>query len=291
MSKTAKPSILALIETLEQAGAESSSFYSWREFEDHIQYVYQTLLRLDGHAVVVAKDACLVGRDGAEYQIDVYYEFEVAGIRHRVAIECKNTQRRVERNDVLAFKAKIDEFSDVIGVIVSANGFQSGAKEFADSHRITALSIEEIPSIGQLLAKRLRYNVIPTERSIGAPFWTFFDLETGAPFGSGQEHCVYALLFWSKNQAEKYHAHNGLEAKWQVRGLEEVHLYSYILVVDSMDGRFVTAPPPNHDLADSHNVFSDMPRKILINEYCEKYKDQLRVRQVMPGVVGGRQVK
>src|SRR5690606_30684829 len=107
MTKTTQRSVLGLIETLEQQSTNSSGPYNWREFEDHVQYVYQTLLRLDGHTVVVAKDACLVGSDGAEYQVDVYYEFEVAGIRHRVAIECKNKQRRVERNDVLAFKAKL----------------------------------------------------------------------------------------------------------------------------------------------------------------------------------------
>jgi len=291
MTKTTQRSVLGLIETLEQQSTNSSGPYNWREFEDHVQYVYQTLLRLDGHTVVVAKDACLVGSDGAEYQVDVYYEFEVAGIRHRVAIECKNKQRRVERNDVLAFKAKLDEFSDVLGIIVSSNGFQSGAKEFADNHRITALSIEEIPSIGQLLGKQLRHNTIPTERSVGTPFWTLFDLETGAPFGSRQEHDVYALLFWSKAQAAKYHARNHLEAKWQVRGLETRHLFSYILIVDSMDGRFATAPPPNHELSDDSNMFCNMPRQILIDEYCEQYKDKLRVRQVMPGATKGRQAK
>lgn len=291
MSKTVKRSLLGLIETLEQRRAESSSPNNWKEFEDHVQYVYQTLLRLDGHTVVVAKDACLVGRNGAEYQIDVYYEFEIAGIRHRVAIECKNTQRRVERNDVLAFKAKIDDCLDVRGVIVSANGFQSGAKEFADDNRITTLSMEEIPSIGQLLGMRLRHNTIPTELSVGTPFWTLFDVETGAPLASGQEHGAYALLFWSRSQAVKYRARNRLEAKWQVRGLEERHLFSYILVVDSMDGKFATAPPPNHELADDSSMFSDMPRQILINEYCEQYKDQLRVRQVMPSLTKSKGAK
>ncbi|WP_175486685.1 restriction endonuclease [Pseudomonas sp. NFR09] len=92
----------------------------------------------------------------------------MAVIRHRVAIECKNTKRRVERNDVLAFKAKIVEFSDVIGVIVSASGFQSGAKHSAERNRISALSIEEIPLIGQLLGMRIRHNAIPTELSVGA---------------------------------------------------------------------------------------------------------------------------
>lgn len=285
MSKTIKRSLLGLIETLEQQGAEPSNSLDWKDFEDHVQYVYQTLLSLGGYNIVVAKNACLMGREGAEYQIDVYYEFEVAGIRHRVAIECKNTKRRLERNDVLAFKAKIGEFSDVIGVIVSASGFQSGAKVFAERNRISALSIEEIPSIGKLLGMRLRHNAIPTELSIGTPFWTFFDLETGAPFGLEHGKYIYALLFWSKNQATRYHAHNRIGAKWQIRGLEVRHLFTYIIVVDAMNGSFATAPLPNHRLSEDTNMFSDMPRQILIDEYCEEYKEQLQIRRVMPGAV------
>lgn len=279
--------MLGLIEILEQQRNETTSALNWNDFEDHVQYVYQTLLSLGGHNVVVAKNACLMGREGAEYQIDVYYEFEVAGIRHRVAIECKNTKRRTERNDVLAFKAKVDEFSDVIGVIVSAGGFQSGAKEFAERNKISALSIEEIPSIGQLLGMRLRNNTIPTELSVGSPFWTLFDLETGAPYGLSHENGIHALLFWSKNQAAKYRACHRISENWQVRGLEARHLFTYILVVEAMNGAFVTAPPPNHVLADDGNMFSHMPREILIDEYCEKYKDQLRVRRVSPGATKG----
>ncbi|CAM3977396.1 hypothetical protein CCOS865_02254 [Pseudomonas reidholzensis] len=286
MYKTTPRSMLGLIEILEQQREEPSSELNWKDFEDHVQYIYQTLLSLGGHNVVVAKDACLIGRDGAEYQIDVYYEFEVVGIRHRVAIECKNTKRRTERNDVLAFKAKIDEFSDVIGVIVSASGFQSGAKDFAERNRISALSIEEIPSIGKLLGMRLRHNVIPTELSVGAPFWTLFDLETGAPYGTSHEKGTHALLFWSENQAAKYKVRNRVPENWQVRGLESRHLFSYILIVDAMNGKFVTAPPPNHTLAGDSNMFSNMPRQILIDEYCEQYKEQLRDRRVMPGLGG-----
>lgn len=285
MYKTTPRSMLGLIETLEQQREKPSSTLNWKDFEDHVQYVYQTLLSLGGHNVVVAKNACLMGRDGAEYQIDVYYEFEVAGIRHRVAIECKSTKRRIERNDVLAFKAKIDEFSDVIGVIVSAGGFQSGAKDFAERNQISALGIEEIPSIGQLLGMRLRHNTIPTELSVGTPFWTLFDLETGAPYGVTHEKGTHALLFWSKNQATKYLARNRVSANWQVRGLETRHLFSYILVTDAMNGGFATAPPPNHALADDSNMFSDMPRQVLIDEYCEQFKEQLRDRLVMPGLI------
>lgn len=119
----------------------------------------------------------------------------------------------------------------------------------------------------------------------------FFDLETGAPFCSKHETGIHALLFWSRGQVVKYHARNRLTDNWQVRGLEARHLFSYILVVDAMNGSFATAPPPNHLLADNCNMFSTMPRQILIDEYCDQYKEQLRVRRVMPGAMDERKPK
>lgn len=128
MDKTVKRSMLGLIEALE-AQPHRPGPKTWQEFEDHVQHVYQTLLRLEGQTIMVAKDVCLVGSKGDEYQIDVYYEFEVAGLRHRVAIECKNRSRPIERDDVIAFNGKIRDCLDVRGVIVTANGFQSGARK------------------------------------------------------------------------------------------------------------------------------------------------------------------
>jgi len=37
--------------------------------------------------IVVRHDVRLKGRSGQEYQIDVYWEYKIAGVTHKVAIE------------------------------------------------------------------------------------------------------------------------------------------------------------------------------------------------------------
>jgi len=58
MSETVKRSMLGLIEALEAQPHQPNS-KSWQEFEDHVQYVYQVLLRLEGKTIMVAKDVRL----------------------------------------------------------------------------------------------------------------------------------------------------------------------------------------------------------------------------------------
>jgi hypothetical protein len=287
MTQTVQRSMLGVIESLESQRDDQAK-RTWQELEDHVQQVYQRLLALEGHTILVAKDVCLVGHQGSEYQIDVYYEFELAGVRHRVAIECKNTQRPVERERLMAFKMKIDDCVDIRGIVIAANGYQSGAIKFAKDNKMTILEVADLPSIGKLLGMQLRHNILPTEDCVGAPFWTIYDLETAAPLGTGQEHGLFGVLFWSKAQAAKYKARERLEAKWQVRGMQAVHLFTYIKTVDSLDGRFAVAPHPHLDLAEHGRLFSEVSREFLIKEFCEQYKDSLKVREVMPSAVGRR---
>lgn len=259
----------ALIEIL-KASTDKASPNNWQALEEHVQHVYQTLIELEGDRVIVARDVLVRGRDGADYQIDVYYEFELAGVGHRVAIECKNSKRPVERNDVLAFKSKIDDCFNLQGIIVSTNGFQSAAKKYANDNGIISLTLDELPSIGKLLGMKLESAAIPGENSIGQPFWTLYEINTFAPLGVNQGNELYAILFYSKNLAEKYLKLNNMENNWCVRGLEPRHLGTFILTVDAMNARYVIAAP-QHMLGrhDGDFVFSVIDRSDLISTYYQ----------------------
>lgn len=202
MKKARERSIAALIEILKEQGDEEQP-KSWKDLEDHVQAVYQSLLDLKGEKILVAKDVRIRGRDGLNHQIDVYFEFELTGLRHKVAIECKNLVRPVSKGRVLEFSAKIRDCPGVRGCIVAANGYQSGASKFAEDNGITALNLSDLPSLGRLLGSRLEMNVIPTEETIGQPFWTLFEIDTGAPFSHKQGGDMFGLLFLSKMQATK----------------------------------------------------------------------------------------
>ena len=75
--------------------------------ESWIHYVYDMLLNLRNDGVSVQRDVKLVGRSKVLHQIDVYYEFSRAGLKHRVAIECKDHNRPITKGDIQEFHGKL----------------------------------------------------------------------------------------------------------------------------------------------------------------------------------------
>ena len=108
------------------------------EFEIFTQIVYQMLLN---NVVLkptdVRHDVKLLGKSGCEHQIDVYWEYEIAGIPQRVAIECKNYDSLVPIGKVRDFLGVLHDLSDVRGIMVSSKGYQVGAKKYADYYGIS----------------------------------------------------------------------------------------------------------------------------------------------------------
>ena len=73
------------------------------EYEKFTQEIYQQLLSTDlGNVktVEVLHNVKLRGRSGQDHQIDVFWEYEIAGLRHKVAIECKN-YKQLDRKSVV----------------------------------------------------------------------------------------------------------------------------------------------------------------------------------------------
>ena len=264
-----RPSFATLIELLKTPNDHELP-KDWAELEEHVKRVYQTLLELDGERAVVARNVLVQGRDGGSYQIDVYYEFELARVRHRVAIECKNKKRAVERKDVLAFKAVLDDCLGMQGVIVSISGFQQGAIDFASANGLIALSLQDLPSLGNILGMRLESVLMPTEATIGEPFWSIYDLETFAPLGRELQEDACGVLFYAKEQACNFLASQGLSKNWVVRGLSKSNLVSFILTVDSLKGQYAVAIPSHLQPDAAYGIaFSLITREDLIREYCE----------------------
>ena len=108
------------------------------EYERFTQEVYQQLLNCRHPNIVnVQHNIKLVGRSGCKHQIDVYWEYEKDGVKHRVAIECKNYSKHVPKEKVCAFHSKISDLDGVEGIMVSKKGFQSGAKQYAKAYGIS----------------------------------------------------------------------------------------------------------------------------------------------------------
>lgn len=108
------------------------------EYELFTQEIYQQLVNSDVvKPTKVEHNIKLKGRSGQKHQIDVYWEYEIAGNKHRVAIECKNYKTEVSIGKVRDFKGVLDDLNGVNGIMVTKEGFQKGAKEYAKEYGIS----------------------------------------------------------------------------------------------------------------------------------------------------------
>lgn len=119
------------------------------------QQVYQVLLdsKWPGKNICVQHDLKLAGTSGQKHQIDVYWEYELAGILNKVAIECKNYNAPLNVGKIRDFYGVLTDLKDVKGIIVAAKGFQKGAKDFARTYGINLKELtvsDEIPIIAEI---------------------------------------------------------------------------------------------------------------------------------------------
>lgn len=108
------------------------------EYERFTQEIYQQLVSLDVvRTTKVRHNVKLEGRSGQKHQIDVYWEYEIAGSKQRVAIECKNYNTVVPIGKVRDFKGVLDDLNGVNGIMVTKVGYQDGAKKYAREYGIS----------------------------------------------------------------------------------------------------------------------------------------------------------
>jgi hypothetical protein len=112
------------------------------EYEKLTREIYQHLLEEEGLTVEVKHNVKIKGKS-TKNQIDVYWEYSLAGVKHKVAIECKNYNRRISKNIITSFNSVLTDIGNTNGIIVTKIGFQKGAKEFGDYHGINLIELRE----------------------------------------------------------------------------------------------------------------------------------------------------
>lgn len=217
------------------------------EFESYVQYVYHTLLNLRDEGVRVSRRMDVKDTRGNLYNIDVYYEFVQAGVTHRVAIECKDTQRAVERDDVIAFHGKLQALPSTVGVFASTSEFQPAARKYLEDNGILYVTGDELPRINHLLADRILSIALPDESAVGEPFWTFMEVGTSGentgsyyaePSPLGPEHPQVVMLFFSRKHAEFWRESRNVGPKFAVRGLPQHVFRTTLLFGYAMGAQF-----------------------------------------------------
>ncbi len=137
------------------------------EYELLAKEIYNSLLKADGiENIDVQHNIKLPGKSGCNHQIDVYWEFKLAGDVHKVAIECKNFSKEVSIAKVRDFFGVIYDIGNIKGIFASKKGFQSGAKKFAEYHGISLKEIRqpnEEDWRGRLKTMHVEINLMPTK--------------------------------------------------------------------------------------------------------------------------------
>lgn len=152
-------------------------------YESLISYVYQQLSWASDRDIEVLSNQKIKGKSGQEHQIDVYYEFQQNGVIHKVIIECKNHEKKVEKGMIQSFKAVLDDIGNATGIFASFNGFQSGAREFAKYYDIELVEGHEMPMLAKVLSKRIAV-LLPGDKVIGQPFWTLMEIQNNSITGT-----------------------------------------------------------------------------------------------------------
>lgn len=199
---------------------ESKSKNTGKQYEELLRYVYEQLSYFSGKDIKVKRNMKLKGKSGVTHHIDVYYQFEMNGVRHKVVIECKDHKKKVEKGMIQSFKSILDDLGNSIGIFASRNGFQSGAIEFAKHYDIELITGGELPLLSKVIAKKVE-TVLPDERVVGQPFWTIMEEVKGKVTGS--YICISDKtigLFISKKCAEEFAKKTG----GVVRGVCQKHL-------------------------------------------------------------------
>jgi hypothetical protein len=239
----------------------SKKMYKWEEngqkLEDYIESVFRVSLKNEFlKKFKIEKNHVEVGREGDECKFDVFYEFILAGIPHKAAIECQYYDQRITVEMVRNFKAKIDACNNITGFILATKSYNVDAKKYADRLGIKLITDDELPNVPGMLLACTEF-LVPTKDVHGDPFWTIMteneDGNSSGEFYSLGGNTVNILMprfLWRDNRIflfiSKKFAERVLEADGKkgcgVFGVSRELLRGICLMAKGVDCRIEIAP-------------------------------------------------
>lgn len=110
---------------------------NWKQYQDETAELFRNL------GCEVEIDSKIVGAR-AEHKIDVWVRFRKYGIETRWVIECKCWSTPVTKEKVLVLRSVVEDVGADRGILISREGFQSGALRASENTNITLTDLEEL---------------------------------------------------------------------------------------------------------------------------------------------------
>lgn len=113
-------------------------------YESLAQKVFSEITNQDSvRTINVLHNVVLEGKT-TDHQIDIYWEFEIAGIVYRTIVQAKDWKSKVPQGAMLQFKAILDDLpGQPRGVFVTRTGYQNGAVQVAKANDIILYQLSE----------------------------------------------------------------------------------------------------------------------------------------------------
>lgn len=122
---------------------KSSVPVSSKGYELIVREIYQQMLDQDqAQNVDVQHNVQKQGR-ATSHQIDVYWEFCLGGVTHKVAVQAKRWKNPIRKGDVLTFKGVLEDLPGTIGIMVTSSRYQKGAVDVAKAAGIMICNLQE----------------------------------------------------------------------------------------------------------------------------------------------------
>lgn len=125
-----------------------SNYVTGKNYEDFVETVYRAILEAErrngkiGH-IQLERRKKIISKSGTPAEIDIYWEYTIAGIKNCVAIECRNYNKNVDIPGVRDFARKISDISGLKGLMVTKRGFSENAIDEARSDNIDLIVLRE----------------------------------------------------------------------------------------------------------------------------------------------------
>jgi len=151
---------------------------NYEEYESLVAEIFRQLKGYGRYRVETQKKR--PGASGQPYTFDVWAErADGLGLHHRVGIECKNWNAKVGVDIVQQFRSVLQDTATHKGIIVSREGFQSGAIKVATSAGVSLIRCSQAGEIDVVVRRMRGRGASPDSR--GPLRFALVDSETEKP--------------------------------------------------------------------------------------------------------------